>query len=434
MDQVRTVGEKMHRRQDEGLNLFRSCKQQYNRIYSKLEEAVYRAYRQVEDAESMQRSAELEYEAARRSAETAEDEEAQNAALQKMQRVQEMRADAAQQYAQASAAYSGASGNLKSFSAMWEKNAPTLEAQANRVEDGMASFLQLVSHSNSDLGEYMSMMEQSQAALYDSVGDRTAPDTGNPNPTNSAGRSVDTAGTGRTAVSGETGDRSADLLANSCPTGWCTSTCMTAVRVNGDGKKMVSITIGGVARTYPCTKSGMAKAYRQAKMSGDEDMIARTSAMFEIETLREDLELGRGEEGYAQLGGYHKDVKRQDPTGYESHHIPSQGAQDEDAAMLPTISITHENHKHTSSFAGRQSKTYHSVFSPNAPQKTYKEAIIQNLEQGGPGYIDSVRNELLDLRSATGHRYDGGVSAYLDAVIDMLSTRGIPKAKSGGSE
>ena len=75
MDQVGTVGEQMRCRQDESLNVFNSCKQQYNRIYTKLEEVAHRAYNQLENAESMQRSAELEYETARRTAENAEDED-----------------------------------------------------------------------------------------------------------------------------------------------------------------------------------------------------------------------------------------------------------------------------------------------------------------------------------------------------------------------
>jgi hypothetical protein len=40
-----------------------------------------------------------------------------------------------------------------------------------------------------------------------------------------------------------------------------------------------------------------------------------------------------------------------------------------------------------------------------------------------------LKNEVYDLKSATGGRYDGGISAFLDAVIDMIATRGIPDAK-----
>ena len=213
------------------------------------------------------------------------------------------------------------------------------------------------------------------------------------------------------------------------PIGWCVSNHITAISVNDTGVKTVSISIAGIEQTFPCTMSGIAKAHRNAKASGDLDVIARTSAMFEIERLREDLELGKGESGFTQLGGYHIDVRKQDSAGYESHHIPSQGTQDEIGEMLPTISITNDDHKLTSSYAGKQKKTYQPAFPTPIPLSNYKESIIQNLELGSPGYIDTIKNELLDLRSTTGHRYDGGISAYLDAVIDMLATRGIPKAK-----
>lgn len=204
---------------------------------------------------------------------------------------------------------------------------------------------------------------------------------------------------------------------------------MEAVKVDGHGNKTVSMNIGGVERTYPCTKTGMEEAYRHAETSGNQDMISRTSAMFEIEVLREDLELGDGDGRFAQIGGYHRDVKRQDPDGYESHHIPSRGAQDENGEMLPTVSITYEDHKLTSSFAGKQKTVYHYAFPTTIPETKYQESVIRNIEKGSSGYIEAIRSELLDLRSTTGHRYDGGVSAYLDAVIDMLATRGIPKAK-----
>lgn len=171
MDQVGIVGEQMHRRQDKSLNLFNSCKQQYNRIHTKLEEVAHRAYNRVENAESMRRSAELEYETARRTAENAEDEDTKNATAQRMQRAQVMRAEADEEYAKASVAYTKASADLRSLSELWDGNAPALESQAHRVEDGMASFSRLVANGNSDLSEYMSIMDKAQAALYGESGE-----------------------------------------------------------------------------------------------------------------------------------------------------------------------------------------------------------------------------------------------------------------------
>lgn len=447
MDQIGTVSEQMHRLQDESLNLFNSCKQQYNRIHTKLEEVAHRAYNQVENAESMRRSAELEYETARRTAENAEDEDTKNAAIQRMQQAQIMRAKADEEYVKASAAYSKASGELKSLSELWNTNVPTLEAQAHHVMDGMVSFSRLVTNGNSSLSEYMYIMDKAQSALYDNSSERatsnnnhssisTIRDSGALNNIQVAytEKQNTTTKTDRETSNHNTSNyTSANIPTGSILVGWCSPSSIKAVSVDETGEKTVSITIGGVERLYLCNKSGMAKAYRHAKMSDDKDMIARTSAMFEIETLRENLELTCGENGYTQLGGYHKDVKKQDPIGYESHHIPSQATQDENGTMLPAISITYEDHKHTSSFAGKQNKTYHPIFPSNTPLTTYKKSIIQNLEQGSSGYIDSIKYELLDLRSATGHRYDGGISAYLDAVIDMLATRGIPKVKGNNS-
>lgn len=425
MDEIGTLGENMCRRQDESLNLYNSCRQQYNRIHTKLEEVVRRAYNQVENAESMRRSAELEYETARRTAENAEDEDERNSAMRRMQQAQMMRASAEEEYSKASIAYSKATGDLKQLSELWNENAPALESQAHLIEDELSSFSHLVANGNSDLGEYIGIMEKAKDALYSSSAERTDSNSGASATANTTIHSQERQGSQNTTAQGK------GVSSAASPVGWCASNSMTAVSVNECGQKTVSMTVGGIERSYPCTMSGMAKAYRHAKASGDQDMIARTSAMFEIETLREDLELSNGESGFAQLGGYHKDVKEQDPVGYESHHIPSQGTQDEDGKMLPTISMTYDDHKLTSSFAGKQRKTYQPAFPTEIRLTSYKESIIQNLEQGSPGYVDSIKHELLDLRSTTGHRYDGGVSAYLDAVIDMLSTRGIPKAKTG---
>lgn len=444
MDQICSVEGEIHRLQDESLNLYNSCKQQYNRIHTKLEEVAHRAYNQLENSESMQRSAELEYEIARQAAENAEDEDRKNTAIQKMHQAQIRKAEADRECLKAAAVYSKASEDIKNLSALWERDAPTLETQVHRIEDNMASFSRLVANGNSDISEYMSIMDKAGATLYGSASNdsnmsasASAGVTSNASARQGTKEGISDSASStasQTATSGSGRQFDGIPVRVAVPIGWCTSNNIRAVSVDENGHKVVSMTIGGIERNYTCSMSGMAKAYRHAKASGDQDMIARTSAMFEIETLREDLELGNGDAAFTQLGGYHKDVKNQDPAGYESHHIPSRTTQDADDEMLPTISITHDDHVLTSSYAWKQNKTYHPIFPTKIPVTNYKESIIQNLEQGSSGYVDSVKHELLDLRSTTGHRYDGGISAYLDAVIDMLSTRGIPKAKSGGGQ
>ena len=45
-----------------------------------------------------------------------------------------------------------------------------------------------------------------------------------------------------------------------------------------------------------------------------------------------------------------------------------------------------------------------------------------------------MKSEILDLKATTGSKYDGAISAYLDAVQDMLATRGIPVAMPIGKQ
>jgi tetratricopeptide (TPR) repeat protein len=213
------------------------------------------------------------------------------------------------------------------------------------------------------------------------------------------------------------------------PPGWCPQNSMSAVHLDSRGHKCVTLTIGGSQCTFPCTKAGMESAYRQAVRAGDGEMIRRTGAMFEIETFRESLALGPGDPAYPQLGGYHRDVKDQDPPGFESHHIPSRSVQRGDADRMPALSISDEDHKHTSSYAGKQSKRYPSIFPSSIPDTTYKETVENKLGQGPSGYLDALKGEVLDLIQQTGSRYHGGISAFLDAVMDMLSTTGIPEPK-----
>ena len=273
MDQVGIVGEQMHRRQDKSLNLFNSCKQQYNRIHTKLEEVAHRAYNRVENAASMRRSAELEYETARRTAENAEDEDTKNATAQRMQRAQVMRAEADEEYAKASVAYTKASADLRSLSELWDGNAPALESQAHRVEDGMASFSRLVANGNSDLSEYMSIMDKAQAALYGESGESA----GSNESSSFSGGAISSAGTLSSIAHGgqnETGSSFKSKLGN-----------IVCIVAGTNGLKTISMRIDGKTRSFPNTKSGIAKAYRDALKSGDSELASYTSQIFSSSAL-----------------------------------------------------------------------------------------------------------------------------------------------------
>ena len=59
------------------------------------------------------------------------------------------------------------------------------------------------------------------------------------------------------------------------------------------------------------------------------------------------------------------------------------------------------------------------------PSTSFVRPLVNTVIYRDGTYIN--RNELYDLRVCTGHRYDGGVSAFLDAVVDMIAARGLPR-------
>ena len=251
MDQISCIGEQMHRQQDESFSIYNSCKQQYNRIHTKLEEATHRAYNQVENAESMRRNAELEYENARKNAENAEDENTKNVVTQRMQQAQVMLTEADEEYLKASVAYKKASEEQKKLSDLWDGNALALESQVHRIEDGIASFSRLVANGNSDLGEYMSIMDKAQDTLHGNTGINVDSNGGS----TSSGSVMSTM---RTKNSKDNGQKSTDSTFKS-NLGNTVGLISTA-----NGLKNISMSIEGKKQTFPGTKSGIAKAYRSA--------------------------------------------------------------------------------------------------------------------------------------------------------------------------
>lgn len=268
MDQMGTIEEKMHHLRDENLNLYNSCKQQYNRIYTKLEEIAHRAYNQVENAESIRRSAELEYETARRTAENTEDEDAINAAMYRMRQAQVKQAEADEEYSKAFIAYSKASGDLKNLTELWNEKAIVLESQAHRVEDGMASFSRLVSNGNSDLDEYMIIMDKAQEILYGNSIDGVSSNGGSTSLGN-AESSSEIQDLQSNSGQRTTGSSFKSLLGNTI--------CIISA---ANGSKTINMSIGGNSQAFPDTKSGIAKAYRSALKSGDNELVSYISQMF----------------------------------------------------------------------------------------------------------------------------------------------------------
>ena len=416
MDDAGTVGEEFSWERDMQANAYEACKQQYTRLHTEIEQLLRTARNALEAAESAVRAAQEDYQDAMQDANSAEDDGDRSAALS---RARSARADLAEAEAERDAALAElrkAQSAMNSLTAVWERYQPTAEGAFRQIEDDHFAYHTLMTNSSRDLGEYIGFMEQARGALYEEPASAVV-SSGGGAPADAA--PIVTAVRDAVSASAEIGRA----------VGWCEKHSMQAVTVSAGGAKEFTMSIGGQPQSFPCSKSGMARAYRAAVRSGDADLIARTGAMFEIETIREGLELTGGDPSVTQLGGYHRDVQPQDAAGWESHHIPARSVQDEDAGWLPAISITKEDHKNTSSYSGKQNRVYQPYFPSRTENVTYKQEIAQKVAAGGAGYIEAVRNELYDLRVCTGHKYDGGISAFLDAVIDMIATRGIHGSK-----
>ena len=180
--------------------------------------------------------------------------------------------------------------------------------------------------------------------------------------------------------------------------------------------------------------SGNVESYTSSRdISGDQQSLGKMPEEMdyiqcEIDTLRKDLELTAGDASTLQIGGLHKDVTRdadKKAAKYESHHIPSQGALSEKAGELPAIALTQADHKLTDSYAGKQGKQYTS-FLPDVPKSaSYKEEVMDEIDKGGFMFV--VRCEIYNIRDRFGHKYDGAIALYLDALSSYIAQNGVPE-------
>lgn len=399
---------------DDSLTRLKECRRRYDRLWNALEAKISQARRNLYDAEADARDARARYERASRDA-SSEDPQVQSGASREMSRARQDELEADRRAAKARAELTDARSKQMQLDKVWNAHYPQARNLEQKMEASLSGFSRLKEDSRKDLDHYAELMERARRILHDysfGTGSRS-----------SGGSS--TGSTGNTAAE-DPPDISIPLPAD---LGWCPRNSMKAVRLEEDGTKTVTLTVGGESRTYSCDRRGIANAYAEASRCRDFEMIPVTSAMFEIEDLRANLELTAGDTDVPQLGGYHRDVKEQDGAGYESHHIPAQSVQSTHANWLPTISITEADHALTPSYRGK-SKYAHESFVPKSWEKTtYRQSMSKKISQGSSGYIHAVKCEILELRERFGNKYDGAISAFLDAVLDMLSTRGIPDVR-----
>lgn len=156
---------------------------------------------------------------------------------------------------------------------------------------------------------------------------------------------------------------------------------------------------------------------------GQKEIDIKEHTLYELEVLRDDLELTEGDPTIPQLGGVYGKI-RGVISGYEAHHIPSKAVQDASELNLPAIAMSAEDHALTDSYRGRQNHIFHSIWYDEP--ETYRNEAASLIDSGD--YIRLVRYELLNIRDRCGHKYDEAINQYLDALKEYIQTNGIPNA------
>ena len=270
MDEMGGIGKTMQRAKGECSTAYNSCKQQYTKLHTELEQLTRKAYNKIEAAESMQRAADAEFNLAIRLIENANDESSQEIAQKQLHHAQVQRIEAANEMEVASAEYSKAQANMKSLIDVWEKYRPQMELAAHKIEDGFSSYTTMVENSNRELGEYMSIMDKARSVLFEE---------------NAVGQSF---GTSANHTSYQPSKTDANIRSSVLNTRPGNAIGLATVA----GATSIVMSLGGKEHSFPNTKSGAAKAYRTAKKSGDSELVSKAERLFA--SGRVSREIGNG--------------------------------------------------------------------------------------------------------------------------------------------
>jgi len=184
-----------------------------------------------------------------------------------------------------------------------------------------------------------------------------------------------------------------------------------------------------------CLKAAVVrKIHIQEKRYKEETGEDFVKAGFErnVSGLKATMDLGSGDSSVKQLGGIHKEVRKQDGPGYESHHIPSAAALKEygvNTNEWPTLAILKEDHKMTDSYTYKQRQKHKPLFGDTPPGGTYKQETVEMLATPG-GFFDLIRDEIYNIKDKCGDKYDGAIAQYLDAVSEYVKKHGVPEKKN----
>lgn len=386
---------------------FERCAQKRNSLMDELEERRVRAQRAYENARSKHEHASSTLEKARE-----EDEKDSSSKQETAEQAQMAMQEAEEEMRRAVTIRDEARRLQVRVQELWDKHGSPAQNSLLKAETALAGIIQIQSEASQKLDLFIQQLKKEQEIWEDGVTSMVSPESSHP-------------GNGETGKVTGYSDNQMGIGTGKGVAGY--SERMSSISIEPNGEKKLNLVIAGEKISVPLSQSGAAKAYRIASIGGDETMKTRCRDIFEIETLRNDLELEDGETGIQQLGGYHIDVTREECAGYESHHIPAQSIQHAHKNELPAVALLHDDHKKTGSYGGRSAHRFKSFIPGQKGFPTYKEETTRKLSEGR--YSELVRNEVLDIRAQCGHKYDGGLNQMLDAVVDRIARCGAPSSK-----
>lgn len=200
-------------------------------------------------------------------------------------------------------------------------------------------------------------------------------------------------------------------------------------------EKVKVIDCKGQSTEVEMEPSALRKKYSEAIDNGDNDTAEKYRALYEINSIKDDLQLSDGDTNIKQLGGYYKDVKAK-AKGYQSHHIPAKSIQSGNEKNMPTIALLEEDHKLTDSYGGKQKTHLADSFlsDKTVADPRYKKVTEDLIDSGN--YTDLVRSELYNVRDVCGQKYDGAIKQYLNTLAEMIAQNGVPtpKGKTGNEK
>lgn len=156
----------MKRDMDESLNKYKTCKQEYSRIYTECEEESRRAYNRVMSAESEIQMADMMMEHAMASMSDSDDVDSQPD-YDIINCAQEMRRQAEADLVVAQADYARAQDNICKLNVVMEKYGPALEAESKVVNDSYTECSIVGSKAGEALEQYVGVMDKAYSALYE---------------------------------------------------------------------------------------------------------------------------------------------------------------------------------------------------------------------------------------------------------------------------